>query len=467
MASDTAGCREPCMLFSPAKEIPSHTVNFTPMIRKPALSTLALVLLSSLSSAQPATKPLFWPARNGPTLDGVVPQAEVARIPLEWDGESGKNIAWRVELEGEGHSTPVIGGDLIWFTAATTDGKQMYVYGIDRHSGKTVHHKLIFENAAPEELGNPLNNYAAPSPVLEEDALYVHFGTYGTARIDPATGEKVWERRDINARHYRGPGSSPIIHGDLLILTFDGIDQQYVTALDKKTGKSVWKTTRTTDYGDLDKEGKPTRDGDMRKAYHTPAVFEIGGKEVLVSVGSRAAFGYEVKTGKELWTIRHGGFNAAIPPLRLGDLLILNTGSERAHTLGVRIDDKMTGDITESHVLWDREKRNASESSPVLVKGILFQTTRGGIVSAVDAKAGKDLWEDRMEGQHLPGPLVLGDKLLFSNDRGQTFLARASAEKFELTGKNQLAEPISASPAAADGALFIRTKKALYKIATK
>ncbi|WP_395716754.1 PQQ-binding-like beta-propeller repeat protein [Prosthecobacter sp.] len=437
------------------------------MIRTHALLTLAFPLLTTLVVAQSATQPLFWPAKNGPTQDAIVPATEAARVPLEWDGASGKNIAWRVELEGEGHSTPVIGGDLIWFTAATTDGKQQFVYGIDRHSGKIVHHKLVFENAAPEELGNPLNNYAAPSPVLEADALYVHFGTYGTARIDPATGSKVWERRDINVRHYRGPGSSPLIHGDLLILTFDGINEQFVTALDKKTGKTVWKTPRTTDYGDLDKEGKPTRDGDMRKAYHTPDVFEIGGKEVLVSIGSRAAFGYEAATGKELWTIRHGGFNAAIPPLRLGDLLILNTGSERAHTLGVRIDEKMAGDITESHVLWDREKRNASESAPVLVNGVLYQTTRGGIVSAVEAKTGKDLWEDRMEGQHLPGPVVIGDKLLFSNDRGQTFLVRALPEKFELVGKNQLAEPITTSPAVADGAIFIRTKKALYKIAGK
>lgn len=434
------------------------------MIRPLALSTLALVLLSASADAQPATTPVFWPAKNGPTFDGLVPAADAARVPLEWDGESGKNIAWRVELEGEGHSTPVIGGDFIWVTAATTDGKQQFVYCIDRHSGKILHHQLVFENPDPEPLGNPLNNYAAPSPVLEADALYVHFGTYGTARINPVTGDKVWERRDINVRHFRGPGSSPIIHGNLLILTFDGINEQFVTALDKKTGASVWRTARTTDYGDLDKDGHPTRDGDMRKAYHTPAVMDIAGTEVLVSVGSRAAFGYDVKTGKELWTIRHGGFNAAIPPIRLGDLLILNTGSERAHTLGVRIDDKMHGDITESHVLWDREKRNASESAPVLVNGILYQTTRGGIVSAVDAKTGKDLWEDRMEGQHLPGPLVVGDNLLFSNDRGQTFVVHASAEKFELIRKNQLAEPISVSPAEADGELFIRSKKAIYRI---
>ncbi len=453
------------MLFSPAKEFPSSSVNFTPMIRTTALTSLFLALLAALACAQPATKPVFWPGKGGPTQDGIVPAADAARIPLEWDSTTGKNIVWRTALEDQGHSSPVIGGDMIWFTSATTDGTKQYVYGIDRQSGKIVHHQLVFENTAPEELGNPINNYAAPSPVLEEDALYVHFGTYGTARIDPATGKKVWERRDINVRHFRGPGSSPIIYGDLIILTFDGIDQQFVTALDKKTGKSVWKTARTTDYGDLDKEGKPTRDGDMRKAYHTPGVFEMGGKEVLVSIGSRAAFGYDVKTGKELWTIRHGGFNAAIPPLRLGDMLILNTGSERAHTIGVRIDDKMAGDITESHVVWDRDKRNASEAAPVLVNGTLYQITRGGVVSAVDAKSGKDLWDDRLAGKHVPAPLVLGDKLLFCNDRGECFLVKASPEKFELIRQNQLGEQVSASPAVAEGALFIRSSGALYKIA--
>ncbi|MBB5035064.1 outer membrane protein assembly factor BamB family protein [Prosthecobacter vanneervenii] len=437
------------------------------MIRTPALSALSLALLSVLANAQPATKPVFWPAKGGPAQDNIVPAVEVARIPLEWDSTTGKNIIWRTELQDQGHSSPVIGGDMIWFTSATTDGTKQYVYGIDRQSGKIIHHKLVFENTSPEDLGNPMNNYAAPSPVLEEDALYVHFGTYGTARLDPATGEKVWERRDINVRHFRGPGSSPIIFGDLIILTFDGIDQQFVTALDKKTGKSVWKTSRTTDYGDLDKEGKPTRDGDMRKAYHTPGVFEIGGRQVLVSIGSRAAFGYDVTTGKELWTIRHGGFNAAIPPLRLGDMLILNTGSERAHTVCVRIDDKMTGDITESHVLWDREKRNASEASLVIVNGTLYQITRGGIVSAVDVKSGKDLWDDRLAGKHVPAPLAFGDKLLFSNDRGESFIVRASPEKFEVLGQNLLGESISASPAIADGALYIRSSGAIYKIAKK
>ncbi len=430
---------------------------------RPLFFALASV---TVATAQPATTPVFWPDKNGPTLDGVVPAAEAARLPLKWNSETGENIAWATDLEDEGHSSPVIGGDLVWFTSATTDGKKQFVYGIDRNTGKILHHELVFENADPEGLGNPLNNYAAPSPVLEADALYVHFGTYGTARIDPATCKKVWERRDINVRHYRGPGSSPLIHGDLLILTFDGIDQQFVTALNKKTGETVWKTARTTNYEDLDAEGHPTRDGDLRKAYHTPTVFNLGGVETLVSIGSRAAFGYAVDTGKELWTVRHGGFNAAIRPLVCKNVLVLNTGSERSHTIGVKIDGQMKGDITESHVLWDREKRNASESNPVLVNDLLFQITRGGIITCMNPLTGEDVWDERLAGQHLPSPIVAGDRIYFSNDRGNTRVVKA-APTFEILAENTLPDAMTAAPAVADGALFIRTKKQLFKIAHK
>ena len=429
-----------------------------------------LLALTAVANAQPATTPLFWPDKNGPTLDNVAPATEADRLPLKWDEASGENIIWKTPIENVGHSTPVIGGDLIWFTSATVDGKKQYVYCIDRNTGKILHHKLLFENPEPEELGNPINNYAAPSPVLEADAVYIHFGTYGTARLDPKTAEVVWQRRDINVKHYRGPGSSPLVHNDMLILTFDGINEQFVTALDKKTGKTLWKTNRSTDYGDLDKEGKPTRDGDMRKAYHTPSVFKVAGKEQLLSVGSRAAFGYDPTTGKELWTIRHGGFNAAPRVLKLDDMLFINTGSERSHMLGVKVDNKMSGDITESHVVWDRDKRNASEASPVIVNGILFQITRGGIISAVDAKSGKDLWEDRFQGQHLGSPIAVGDRLYVCNDRGQTNVVRARS-KFELLATNQLEggadAGISSGISVADGAFFIRTKTFLYKIGKK
>ena len=431
-----------------------------------ALPYLALLLPVAALAAPPATTPLFWPDRNGPTLDGVVPAAEAARLPSEWDAPSGKNIAWRLPLEHEGHSTPVIGGDLIWFTAATTDGTKQWLHAVNRHDGKPVHQLLLFENAEPEPLGNPLNNYAAPSCVLEADAVYAHFGTYGTARIEPVSGKKVWERRDINVRHYRGPGSSPLLFENLLILTFDGIDRQFVTALDKATGKTVWTTDRVTDYGDLDAEGKPTRDGDMRKAYHTPVVIDVAGEKQLISVGSRSAFGYDPLTGKQLWNLPHGGFNAAVRPLRWQDVLFINSGSERAHLIGVRLDGAMRGDLTATHQLWIHEKRNASEAGGVLKDGKLFQITRGGILTCIDAQRGDELGEGRLPGQYLPMPILLGDKILFSNDRGVSYFVRAH-EKFDILGENALHEPMSAGPAVADGALYLRTKAALYRIETK
>ena len=437
------------------------------------LITPALFIASCCTAlAQPAITPVFWPDKNGPTFDSIVPAAEAAKLVTEWDEATGKNIIWKTDLPAgeDGHCSPVIGGDMLWFTSATPDGKKQFLNGFDRHTGKQLHHKLIFENPAPEELGNPLNNYAAPSPVLEADALYVHFGTYGTARINPANADVVWERRDINVRHFRGPGSSPIVWNNLIILTFDGINEQFVTALDKTTGKTVWKTNRTTNYGDLDKEGKPTRDGDMRKAYHTPAVFDIAGKPHLISIGSRAAFGYDPATGKELWTIPHGGFNAAVRPLQMPGMIFLNTGSERSHMLGVRTDDKMSGDISVSHTVWDHDKRNASEACAVLVGDRLIQITRGGIVTCLDAKTGKDIWEDRLQGQHLPSPLLIGDKLLFGNDRGECFVVKAG-DKFELLTTNKFSggadDKMTATPAVADGALFIRTKTHLFKIAKK
>ena len=426
-----------------------------------------LLLLSLSAAAQPATTPLFWPDKNGPAANGIVPEAEARRIPLEWDEASGKNIVWRTPLENEGHSTPVIGGDLIWFTSATTDGHKQFVYCVDRHTGKVLHHKLLFTNEAPEELGNPINNYAAPSPLLEEDAVYVHFGTYGTARLDPRTAEVVWQRRDINVRHFRGPGSSPVVFQNLLILTFDGIDQQFTIALDKKTGATVWKTPRTTDYGDIDPgTGKPKRDGDFRKAYGTPTFTAIGGKPVMISIGSCAGFGYDPLTGKELWTVTFKNMNAAPRTLVMPGLAVVNTGSEGAKMLGLRLDGAMKGDVTSSHVKWTRDKRNASESCPVLLDGVVYQITRGGIVSAFRADTGEDLWEDRLPGQHLPSPIAAAGRLYFCNDRGEINVVKAGP-KFEILATNKLADGMTASPAVADGAIFIRTKTALYKIAGK
>jgi len=410
-----------------------------------------------------ASERLNWPVRTGPTLDGHVSPEDAVGLPTEWSDAPEKNIAWKLDLEGFGHSVPVIGHGRVWLTSATKDGKQQYVYCIDPSSGKVLHHKLLYENPEPEPLMNEVNTYASPSCALEDDAVYVHFGTYGTARLNPETLDVVWDRRDIRCRHYRGPGSSPILWKDLLILTFDGIDAQFLMALNKHTGETVWRTDRTTNYGDLDENGQPQQEGDLRKAYSTPGVIEINGQAQIVSVGSRAAFAYDALTGKELWTIRHDDFNASSPPAFLENYAILNTGSRGSNLLSVRLDETTRGDVTESHVVWNRDKGNSDLSAPILIGDRIFSVLNNGVLNCVDAGTGTEVWKDRIEGTFTASPITANGVIYFCNEEGVCFVVRA-ADQFELVAKNSLPEGMRASPSAADGRLFLRTFTKLYAI---
>jgi outer membrane protein assembly factor BamB len=424
-----------------------------------------LVLAAGIALSQPATTPLFWPDKQGPSFDGMVPDADAARLPLEWNEAEGKGVAWKTPLEDEGHCTPVIGGDMIWFTAATTDGKKQFLYGVDRHDGKIVHHKLMFENPDPEPLGNPINNYAAPSCVVDADSVYVHFGTYGTARVNALTGEVVWQRRDIKCRHFRGPGSSPVLFENLIILTFDGIeDDQFVVALDKKTGADVWRTKRsTTDYGDLDKDGKATREGDMRKAFCTPGLVTVSGTAQLISPAATAVFGLDARTGKEIWSIRTTGRNAAIRPITKGDTAYINTAN---HLVALKMDASLKGDVTDRE-LWVREKHNASWSSTVIIGGYLYQADAACVAHCVDLKDGSSTWSERVfesAGKMFASLLATKDRVYFFSETGEGTVVATDPQKFTVLARNKLESGMTSSPVAADGALFLRTKTHLYKI---
>lgn len=406
---------------------------------------------------------LPWPDKDGPNFDGTVPAKHARGLPVQWDAASGKNIAWSVPIPEHGHSTPVIGEGRIWLTSATEDGKQQFIHAIDEKSGKVLHHKLLFENADPEPLNNPINTYASPSCVLEPGVVYVHFGTYGTAKLDAETAEVIWQRRDINARHFRGPGSSPVLFENLLILTFDGVDQQYLTAINKDTGKTVWRTDRTTDYGDLDENGVPKREGDLRKAYSTPGLVTVNGETQVVSCGSRAAFGYDARTGRELWTITHDDFNAAARPAFIDDLAIINTGSRGANLLAVRLNETTRGDVTDSHIVWNRTKGNSRLSTPALAEGRLYFVSDNGVVTSVDARTGEEIWKGRIGGNHVASPIVANGQVYFCDEDGVTSVLSAGDE-FEIVARNKTADGTRASFAAAEGAIFLRTFTMLYKI---
>jgi outer membrane protein assembly factor BamB len=429
-----------------------------------AASLTGALLLVSIPEAAAFAGDLPWPCRNGPFQNGCATERDARGVPSEWDEASGKNIAWKVDLEGFGHSTPAIGNGRLWFTAATEDGKEQFVYAIDAQTGRIVHHKLLFENAAPERLSNRVNTYASPSCVLEDDAVYVHFGSYGTARLDPQTAAIVWQRRDLPCRHYRGPGSSPIVWRDLLILTFDGIDQQYLVALDKRTGKTAWRTDRSTNYHDLGPDGKPKLEGDVRKAYGTPGAIDVAGRGQIVSVGSRAAFGYDAATGREIWTVPHQDFNAAAPPLFFENLAIIHSGTGGTNFMAVRLDESTRGDVTQTHVVWNRTKANSRLCAPVLDRGRVWMLTDHGVLFGLDSKTGKQEAVVRLGGTFVASPLIAGDHLFAPDEESTTTVVRLSLSP-KIVATNRLNEGMRASPAAADGALYLRTFHSLYKIA--
>ncbi len=406
-----------------------------------------------------------WPDRHGPTGDGVVSDADAKGLPTHWTDS--ENIQWKTPLHGEGHSSPVIADGKVWLTTATPDGKKQFVIAIDEATGEVVHDRMVFENDEVEPLGGAqgFNNYAAPSCVTEAGAVYVHFGVYGTAKIDSRTAELVWQRGDLPCQHFRGPGSSPVLHGNHLVLTFDGVDQQYTVALDTKTGETLWRADRSTDYGDLGDDGKPLRDGDLRKAYCTPAIVKVGERMQVLSVGARAMQSYDLETGKELWTLRHNTYNAGIRPLWIPEikLVIINTGSRGEH-VAVRLDETTLGDITESHVVWIREQGNPRFAKPIYHNGLIFQVTDNGVLSCVDVENGEELWKERLAGDYRSSPILAGNSLYFFSETGLGTIIKAQREPETVAVNDVPAMGTTACPAVADGAIFVRGRDHLYKV---
>ena len=225
--------------------------------------TLAAAVLLNLGGAPEAGD--SWPEFRGPGGQG---RSDAVGLPHEWSEE--KNVAWKTPIPLKGWSSPVVWGKQVWMTTATPDGRELYVICVDRESGKVTLNLKLFDVPKPEDTAK-FNSFASPTPVIEEGRVYVTFGSPGTACLDTKTAKVLWTRRDLPCIHWRGSGSSPVLFGELLILPFDGYDLQYVAALDKKTGKTVWKADRTHDFKTTDGEDRTAADafvpGLIRDAY--------------------------------------------------------------------------------------------------------------------------------------------------------------------------------------------------------
>ena len=397
---------------------------------------------------------------RGPQGNGSVTGA---CLPLYWSETN--NVRWKIAIPDSGWSSPVVQDGKTWVTSATKDGHDYYAYGVDVTSGKLLFEKHVFHADTPEPLGNAVNGYASPSPAIEKGRVYVHFGSYGTACLDTNTGDVLWKRADLTCRHYRGPGSSAILYRDLLILTFDGVDVQYVVALNKRTGQTVWKSDRTIEWKDLDENGKPKREGDFRKGFATPLVIDVGGKTQLISPASSALFSYEPGTGKELWRVRNTAYTPAVMPVFGDGLVLAVTGHGAAEMLAIRPDG--TNDVTESHVVWRVAGKDVPITpSPVVLGGLLFMLADNGVVTCLETGTGKMVWRELIGGNFLASPIQDGERIYFFSAAGKTTVILAD-RTFKKLAENHLASGFMASPAVVENSLILRTKTHLYRVGVK
>jgi outer membrane protein assembly factor BamB len=415
-----------------------------------------------------------WTQWRGPNGDGHAPEGS---YPIRW-GEH-QNIAWKTFLvPSKGHSSPVVQNGKIWLTSAVeTPGTEeekatrvkeskfpgastlhylskvaFFAIQLDLSSGDILREVKVFEERNPQAI-HRLNSYASPSPLLSEGRLYVHFGTFGTACLDAESGSILWKNLDLDLQihHENGPGSTPIGWDGLLIFHLDGTDKQSVVALEQKTGKLIWQTPRS---------GKLKENPQTKKAYATPVIAETEKGPVLISTGADWVYGYDPKSGKELWKINYGvlGFSNVAKPILHEDLFIISTGFMKGELHAYQLDG-----LKQPELVWKLSKGAPKKPSPILVDGFVYVINDGGILTVVRARDGNLIWRERLEGEYSASPTYAGGHIYFSNQSGMTTVIKPG-NQLEIVVQNQLRTGHMASFAPIPNGLLVRTNEALYRI---
>ena len=433
----------------------------------------AFVLFTSVSLAANE-----WRQFRGPDGQGRVDDAR--NLPAKWSET--ENVIWKADLPGRGWSSPVFSGKTIWLTTAIEHAmsaeqmenvraeklaknpiaKQMNLYdsvalhaiGVNSETGKVEHDIELFRPTEIDPI-HSLNSFASPTPVLDGTNLYCHFGEMGTACIDTLTDSVVWTAK-LASTHSVGPGSSPIIHRNIFVVPCDGTDQQYVVALDKLTGKEVWKTKRPPLSG---------TNGDLHKSFSSPLVIHDGDRAQIVIPGAQWVVAYDPLDGNEIWKVRHGdGFSNVPRPVTGHGLVYVCTGFMNPQIWAIGINGK--GDVTETHVRFKVPKQVPATPSPVLVGDQLYFITDQGVATSVNAVTGEVIWTKRIAGNYSSSPLYADGKIYFCSQNGNTTVIKPGKE-FDELAVNALDGQLMASPAVLDESLVLRTQNHLYRIGSK
>jgi len=389
-----------------------------------------------------------WPQFRGPTGQG---HSAERGLPLDWSET--RNVVWKTPIAGVGWSSPVVAGGRAWITTAIDGGtpgrgpvsSSLRVLAFDVATGREVVNVELFRLRAAGYV-HPKNSRASPTPVLDGDRVYVHFGAEGTAALT-TSGEVVWKTR-LPYESQHGSGGSPIVFGGLLIVSCDGNNvEAFVAALDKDTGKIRWKTPRR----------KPAD-----QAYSTPLVIRVGDRDQVVSVGAYRAAAYDPLTGREIWRVGYAdGFSNVPRPVFGHGLVYIATGFNDPTLIAVRADGQ--GDVTRTHIVWTLERGVPFTPSPLLVGDELYVLSDIGILSCLDARTGATIWQARLGGNYSASPVFVDGRIYFQREEGVVTVV-APGKEFRKLATSRLDGGMLASMAVSGGSIFIRTETHLYRI---
>lgn len=438
------------------------------------LTALHLVLAGLISSAAASSTNADdeWPQFRGPGGQG---HTDASGLPVTWS--ESENVKWKTGIPGEGHSSPVISGQQLWLTTAITrelteEEQKERLSTLKNSNGLKVAGELtlqaiqlnsdtgaiertvdLFKIAQPEPK-HALNSYASPTPVIAGDRIFFHFGTYGTAGVDRKSGEVLWRNDDLKLEHQNGPGSSPVVWQDRVIIHLDGTDTQSIVALDAATGKVVWQTKRS---GEMD----PTPE--LKKAYGTPLIVEINDRPLVISPAANWVYGYDARDGKEIWKASYGqlGFSTVPRPVISGDTVYIATSYMQSRLIAVKFTGE--GNVTASHIHWKSDKQIPQKPSLIALDGRLYFVSDKGIVRSLKAETGEEVWFERLPGDYSASPLEAEGRIYFFNQDGVCTVLEAG-DTFKQLAQNKLDSGFMASPAVAGKALFLRTGTSVYRI---
>ncbi len=396
-----------------------------------------------------------WTHFRGNRLNGI---ANSVGSPINFNDTL--NVKWKTEIPGKGLSSPVIFEDQVWITSASEDGKELFAVCLDFESGDITNKISLFtpDSVMPK---SSLNSYATPTPCIENGFVYAHFGSLGTACINTFNGEVVWKRSDLKCDHMQGPGSSPVLYKDLLILHFDGNDVRFIVALKKLNGELVWLKERPLEiYEQIDEAS--------RKAYITPIIINVNGKDMLISNGAGICSAYEPQTGEEIWRVIRGTGGTISMPFYEDEVIYFYTGSlidksgkKISEILAINPEGK--GDITNSGILWKKEVETLQLLTPVIKSGLIYTVDTRNVLTCIDAKTSETLWTIKLKDKYNSSPVYASGNIYFSSVRGNILVIR-EGRKPDIISQNQMEGDIWATPAILRGSIILRTIGNVYRI---